>query len=45
MKAYYKSTTDCRRHLLFNTMERYDPVIHSNLPPEVCCDVCKLSKQ
>ena len=27
MKAYCKSTTDCRRHLLFSKMEGYDPVL------------------
>ena len=44
MKAYCMSTCECRRFLLFDHMERYDPKKH-NRPPHKCCDLCFMNKQ
>ena len=37
MKAYCMSTCGCRRFLLFDHMEGYDPKKH-NRPPQECCE-------
>ena len=44
MRLYCESRNECRRNLLFRSMEGYDSDVHK-VPPNECCDICQNIQQ